>query len=300
MEFEYLRIGPKMQSVYTTSYTRYDTRPRFGAADSPPDVSRRGLGIRTASSLGRSGPLSDSDREALVGTMTARHRGLGCGHTAPTVRKEGSGYSKNVAPRMATREYHPEPLFLSPQQQTEAMVSKRLEYEGDIRSTIYQSDYVSPDDQRTQRREFFTNTAIGREIPGTLSLQASDELRLLGPRVQYGGSGRGSGGRTRTLGGGYPPTHTAFAASSDSFSSDAYGKVRATAPFITSTSIGLGAASPLTLLNEPKFQTAVRSMPISQGPSIFTTPPDYIPPSVDMAKSGYTRSIGPNPILQDA
>lgn len=87
--------------------------------------------------------------------------------------------------------------------------------------------------------------------------------------------------------------------------------MKLTSPMISSSQIGLGGAgTATTMLNKQKQRTremneggmrstldALEEENIKKTASLFTMPDDYVPRSVNMEKSGYTRSIRPDPIL---
>ncbi|KAA6373110.1 MAG: hypothetical protein EZS28_031363 [Streblomastix strix] len=195
MEYEYLRLGPKLQSVYQVSYIDHHSPHRPGAITKPSQTARKlddydreremmkltpastreftstinegrvvpqgGKGVNIFG--GDTRQLTVSERENIVGTLRDRHSGLGEGRSVTNEFKEETGFTHNVLPVHSKIRWKPEPQYLSPEQQEKALVSKKLEYEGDVPTTIYKSDYVSPDDQKRQRREFLASTAIGRE-----------------------------------------------------------------------------------------------------------------------------------------
>lgn len=144
MEFEYLNIGPKMQTVYQTSYTGHRIRPH-----------NRSLTETT-----------QYVNDHPIGTMEERHDGLGSGLADPSATKEVTGYSDNNLPAYRDRRLKLGEQHLRPKEQVQALVSRRLDLEGDgkIGSTIYKSDFVSPTAQKVNKRNFFITTAIGRQV----------------------------------------------------------------------------------------------------------------------------------------
>lgn len=67
-------------------------------------------------------------------------------------------------------------LALTPKQQIQAMVSKRLDYEGDVKGTIYQTDYVAPQTMKEKRREFFKQTSIANQAAAKAQMAAKQAL----------------------------------------------------------------------------------------------------------------------------
>ncbi|KAH7827710.1 uncharacterized protein MONOS_4035 [Monocercomonoides exilis] len=329
MEFEYLRNGTTMRSVYKVSYPGHSVGGRGDdELQSPPAMTR-------AFGTGSNGMrfASDAERKAYVGSMKARHLGIGTGNvlsatarsmgttreSIPTLRKEHTGYSDNTAPSFRAREFRSEPLYLTPQQQTAAMVSKRLDYEGDVKTSIYKSDFKAPVKQKEERREFWNKTSIGRRSGS--SDYNSDYTSGLGDTA--------AGARSFDT---YSPPATApssysssYSSSSPPSSSSSRTRMMSTSQLSpalserlaltmsrsgmkTSSQIGLGAASGLTPRSPLSSGLTTRSchlestMPqikTKDASAIFTRPDDFIPSSVEIEKSGYTRSIGRNPILQN-
>ncbi|KAA6389328.1 MAG: hypothetical protein EZS28_015144 [Streblomastix strix] len=173
MEYEQLHLGRKIRSVYQTMYIdplsphqpgsilrqsimarrldEYDGN-RDITLQSPAStrvfqlsiidgrqIPSKGKGVELLS--GDTRLLTISERENIIGVMRDKHHGFSQGRSVTNNFKEETGHSHN-----------------------KGLVSKRLEYEGDVPNTINKSDYISPDAQRTQRREYLANTAIGRDL----------------------------------------------------------------------------------------------------------------------------------------
>jgi hypothetical protein len=84
-----------------------------------------------------------------------------------------TGFKSNVLPFYGERKYQADPLYLTPIEQQNAMVSKRLDFEPfQPNTSIYKSDYKSPkvcivlncnkyiQGQADYKRDFFVKTAI--------------------------------------------------------------------------------------------------------------------------------------------
>ncbi|KAA6369221.1 MAG: hypothetical protein EZS28_035253 [Streblomastix strix] len=196
MKYEQLHLGRKIRSAYQTNYIdplsphrpgsilrpsimaqrldEYD-RNRDITLQSPAStrvfqssiiedrqIPSKGKGVDLLS--GDTRLLTISERENIIGVMPDKHHGFSQGRSVTNILKEETGHSHNVLPIYGNERWKPEPLYLSSEQQEKGLVSKRLEYEGDVPNTIYKSDYISPDAQMNQRREYLANTAIGRDL----------------------------------------------------------------------------------------------------------------------------------------
>ncbi|KAK2962876.1 hypothetical protein BLNAU_2311 [Blattamonas nauphoetae] len=167
MEYEYLRNGPKMQSVYRSSFVNHSQAAnRERAMRTRQFGGTGGLGASTALYTTAPPGSFEATREEKVGTMRDRHRGLGSGMTIPNQVKEGSGFTSNNFPLYKTQVGKPEPVFLTPQQQTRALSSQKLDFEGDVRTTMYRSDFKSPQQQIRDKYNLMQNTSPGAATRG--------------------------------------------------------------------------------------------------------------------------------------